>query len=455
MWNYNLGLLSLFLFLIVPVHGQRVENGKRNGALINRLETSAKENLIDKWYPLVLDNEDGGYYSDITYDFKVGENQDKMIVTQARHLWATTKAAELYPEDSARYLSYATHGFQFLRDKMWDNEHGGFYNLVTKGGKAILKRGTEKTAYGNSFAIYGLAEYYRASGNEAALNLAKKTFKWLESHSHDTQYKGYYQSLELDGTPIQRTSELPSTSDIGYKDQNSSIHLLESFTTLYEIWPDELLANRIKELLYLIRDTIVTEKGYMNLFFTKDWKPVSFKNTSKENIVQHYYLDHVSFGHDVETAYLMLEASHVLGLKDEDITLQRGKKMVDHALRNGWDEKLGGFYDGGYYYLGEDNITIVNSDKNWWAQAEGLNSLLIMDRYFPDDTMNYRSHFEKLWNYTERYLMDPVFGGWYEWGIDERPESENQLKGHIWKASYHNFRALRNVISQLQPDKER
>jgi len=442
--------MCLFFLVISSGYSQTLATNKNDTALINRLEISAKENLIDKWYPLAIDKEDGGYYSDITYNFKIGENQDKMIVTQARHIWATAKAAELYPEDSARYLSYAAHGFQFLRNKMWDKKQGGFYNLVTKEGEPILKRGTEKTTYGNSFAIYGLAEYYRASGNKEALDLAKKTFEWLEDHGHDPKYKGYYQSLELDGTPIERTNEFPSTSDIGYKDQNSSIHLLESFTTLYEVWPDELLAKRIKELLYLIRDTIVTDKGYMNLFFTKDWKPVSFKNTSKENITKHYYLDHVSFGHDVETAYLMLEASHVLGLKDEDITLQRGKKMVDHALKNGWDEKFGGFYDSGYYYQGKDEITIVNSDKNWWSQAEGLNSLLIMDIYFPNDRMDYRDHFNKLWDYTERYLMDPAFGGWYEWGIDERPESENQLKGHIWKASYHNFRALTNCINHLK-----
>src|SRR5690606_7613542 len=225
---------------------------------------------------------------------------------------------------------------------MWDNENGGFYDLVSKEGIPIQSQNPQKSAYGNAFAIYGLAAYYKASGNKKALELAKKTFHWLEEHSHDKVNKGYFQSLELDGTPIKRDDSFLSTSEIGYKDQNSSIHLLEAFTELYHSWPDELLKQRLEELLVLIRDTIVNEDHYMNLFFTEDWTPLSFKGASKENIAKHYYLDHVSFGHDVETAYLLLEASEALEREDHEYTLEVGKAMVDHSLENGWDNNLGG-----------------------------------------------------------------------------------------------------------------
>src|SRR5690606_18777477 len=122
---------------------------------------------------------------------------------------------------------------------------------------------------------------------------------------------------------------------------------------------------------------------------------------SREDIKKHYYLDHVSFGHDVETAYLMLEASEALGIENDTITLQKGKKMVDHALNHGWDDELGGFYDGGYYFKGDKNLTIVKSDKNWWSQAEGLNTLLLMSDYYPDDPLAYRKHFDTLWEYIQ------------------------------------------------------
>lgn len=437
-----------FLILLSTACATKKETSK-NDQLITELKHAAKEELLDKWYPLAVDNEDGGFYSEITYDFKVGQEQDKMIVTQARHIWANAIAAQTY-DDKEQYLNNARHGFEFLQKKMWDGKNGGFYNFVTKEGTPILDRGQVKTAYGNAFAIYGLAEYYHASKDEQALELAKKAFQWLEENAHDPEYEGYFNILSEENEVVERTAATPSTSDIGYKDQNSSIHLLEAFTTLYEVWPNELLKERLQELLLLIRDEITTKKGHMNLFFEQDWTPVSFKEQPRDEIKKHYYLDHVSFGHDVETAYLMLEASKTLGLQSDSLTLKKGKKMVDHALKNGWDEKEGGFYDGGYYFADASQIEIVNLKKNWWSQAEGLNSLLLMSRYFPEDEIDYRAHFDKLWDYTKTYLMDNRYGGWYEWGVDETPEAKNDPKGHIWKAAYHNFRALRNVIGQLQ-----
>ena len=420
---------------------------------ITDLEIAIGQNLLNKWYPLAIDDKHGGFYSDITKDFSIGERQDKMIVTQARHIWTTAKASELYAGNTA-FIKHAQHGFKFLRDHMWDKANGGFYNLVNRKGIPIINKEEPKTAYGNAFAIYALSAYYHASKDPEALDLAKSTFSWLEAGSYDKLNKGYFQSLNLDGSPVNRTDEYPSNSTIGYKDQNSSIHLLEAFTSLYEVWPDDILAKRLEELLIIIRDTITTEKGYMNLFFTEDWKPISFRDQSKAVIKEHYYLDHVSFGHDVETAYLLLEASHALGGQQHTITLKKGKKMVDHALANGWDEVVGGLYDGGYYYKGEGQISIVNDHKNWWTQAEGLNSLLLFSQYYPNDPIDYGTYFNKLWRYTNTYLIDDAHGGWYEWGIDKRPDSKEGLKGHIWKSTYHNFRSLVNCKHLLEKAQE-
>ena len=146
---------------------------KRNGtdSIIAQMKVAAKELLIDKSYPNNIDTTYGGYLSTFTYDFKPQGEQDKMIVTQARHIWSTAKAAQFYNDTS--YIAMARHGFYFLRDKMWDKEYGGFYNLVNRKGEP---KSTMKEAYGNSFAIYGLAAYYAASGDTAALELAKKGF---------------------------------------------------------------------------------------------------------------------------------------------------------------------------------------------------------------------------------------------------------------------------------------
>ncbi len=415
------------------------------------MKHSMQAELLDAWYPKDVDSVYGGFLSTFTYDFKPEGAQEKMIVTQARHVWSNARAAELYPQKTF-YKKSAQQGFYFLRDFFWDKRNGGFYTLLTRDGKWIPSGLGDKIAYGNAFGIYALAAYYRCSGDTAALGLAKQTFWWLEKHSHDPLHKGYFQHMQLDGKPVKRTAATPSLAETGYKDQNSSIHLLEAFTELYDVWPDALLATRLQEMLRLIRDTIVTERGNLVLFLQPDWTPVSFRDSSYGTILGHHNLDHVSFGHDVETAYLLLEASHALGIKNDDRTRTVSKKMIDHALRNGWDAAAGGFYDEGYYFKDSTGISIIRDSKNWWAQAEGLNTLLMMSDYYPADSLHYFDKFVQQWQYVKTYLIDHEHGDWYSGGLDKEPNQKKGTKGNIWKGTYHVLRAFVNCIERLQPD---
>jgi mannobiose 2-epimerase len=437
-------LSFLILLAVVPALFS-CQPGAPNTKLSDDIEHHLRTEVLDKWYPLAIDSVDGGFLSSFSYDFMPVGDQDKMIVTQSRHVWTNAKAAERYPE-VPHYAKGAQHGFLFLRDKFWDAENGGFFWLLDK--KGNVKGDSTKTAYGNAFGIYALAAYFRQSGDEEALALAKKAFHWLDSGAHDPVYKGYFQHLDRYGKPIARTTDTPSTSDLGYKDQNSSIHLLEAFAELYQVWPDELLRVRLEEMLQLIRDTIVTEQGHLTLFLYPDWSPVTFADSSNAVIEQHHQLDHVSFGHDVETAFLMLEASHVLGNKDDQKTLAVAKKMVDQALKLGWDQEKGGFYDEGYYF--KDGYRVTHRTKNWWAQAEGLNSLLLFHELYPDDPMDYYGKFLHLWEYTDTYLIDHEHGDWYSGGLDQQPEYKTANKGGIWKGIYHHYRSLDAVIKRLE-----
>ena len=443
-----------FLFMIIvliSLTGCEDKKPDTRHNIADAMERNLTLEVLGKWYPQSIDTLHGGFLSAFTYDFKPTDDQEKMIVTQARHTWTNAKASIRYP-DVDHYKTGARHGFKFLKEVMWDKTYGGFYTLVDRQGN--VKGDSSKTAYGNAFAIYALAAHYASSKDTMALALAKATFNWLEKGSHDPVMKGYYQHLQRNGMPIQRQSDTPSTADTGYKDQNSSIHILEALTELYQVWPDALVRERLNEMLLLIRDTIVTPKGYLTLFLQPDWKPISFADSSEDIIGKHHYLDHVSFGHDVETAYLMLEASHILGLHNDTTTLRIAKKMVDHALINGWDNEVGGFYDEGYYFKDKPGITITHDTKNWWAQAEGLNALLLMTDLFPDDNMHYYEKFEKLWKYTDTYLIDHTYGDWYAGGLDKQPEMKMALKGNIWKGIYHHYRSLDNCIQRLR-DKEK
>jgi cellobiose epimerase len=397
------------------------------------------------WYPLSIDTVNGGFYSDINYKWELEGIQDKMIVTQARHVWATANAVMFYQKDNV-LRNIGGHGLKFLRTTMWDQEFGGFYDLVNRQGEPIKEDGQIiKRAYGNAFAIYGLAAYYAASGDTVALQLAQKTFSWLERHSYDSLHGGYFQFMSRDGTPL-----LEGYRGVPPKDQNSTIHLLECFTELYKVWPDRTLQERLFSLLRIVRDTITTDKGYMVLFFNRDWSPISYRDSSSDVREKNYEFDHVSFGHDVETAYLMLEASEALGLKNDTTTLRIAKKMVDHALLKGWDRDRGGLYDGGYYFGRDDRASIVKNTKEWWSQVEALNSFLMMSDLFPNDDLNYYNKFYIQWDYCKKYVIDSEHGGWYWGGVDIVPQNKYSPKGSIWKGNYHTSRALINCIKRLK-----
>jgi cellobiose epimerase len=403
------------------------------------------DNEFKAWYPLSLDTTYGGFYSDINAQWELSGPQNKFIVTQARHVWSTASAGMFYQKDNT-FRNVARYGVRFLKNFMWDKECGGFYDLITRQGEPIKEQGSIiKKAYGNAFAIYGLAKYYRASGDTSALNLAQETFWWLEKQSYDPHYGGYFQFMTKDGIPFK-----DGYRNVPPKDQNSSIHLLECFTELYKVWPDSTLKVRLSSMLHLVRDVITTDKGYLTLFLKRNLTPVSYLDSTADVRRKNYEYDHVSFGHDVETAYLMLEASEALGLKNDTTTLMIAKKMVDHALHYGWDKNRGGLYDGGYYFSGDINPVIVRKTKEWWPQVEALNSFLMMSDFFPHDEQKYYDKFCIQWNYCKKYLIDREHGGWYWGGVDIDPNMKYAPKGSIWKGNYHTSRGLMNCIRRLK-----
>ncbi len=417
--------------------------------LADSIRQSLQTDLLDVWYPRVVDVEHGGYLSDFDENWEPVGPQDKFIVTQARHVWTLARAAEFLPERRGDYLTAAAQGVRFLREKMWDRERGGYESLVTRAGEP--RRGSDgftrgKTAYGNAFALYALAAYAAVSQDTAALEFATEAFAWIDDHMYDPEYGGYFQFVDRDGTP--RRDGLEGTPP---KDQNSSIHLLEAFTELYDLWPDPVLRNRLEELLVLVRDTMTQNAAYLALFFERDWTPISHRDSSESFIRTNLGRDHVSFGHDVETAYLMLEATRALGL-DSTPTLIVGKRMVDHALDHGWDDEVGGFFDGGYYFDADGPPEIVSDSKAWWSQAEGMNTMLVMARLFPDDDRDYFGRFETMWSYVQQYLIDHERGGWYLGGLDRDPELVTAPKAGIWKGAYHDGRALMNVARMLEDE---
>ncbi|MDF1575405.1 MAG: sulfatase-like hydrolase/transferase [Bacteroidales bacterium] len=427
-------------------------NDQTAAVLADEMKESLFLYILNPWYPRNIDTVSGGYISAFNHDWSLSEDsQMKALVQQARHLWTTAHVAENYP-DSTRYLEYAAHGFSFLQETMWDKESGGFHAYCNRDGTGIPERIHEKRIYGQAFAVYALAQYYRVSQDPDALVLAKKAFQWMEDHAHDPLHGGYYEFLWRNGTPMTGQDSLRvtlgDTPGIGLKDYNSSIHIMEAFTELYRIWPDALVRTRLEEMFLLIRDTFTHPDGYLQLYFYPDWTLVPEEEMEKRSPDNHWYTRHFTYGHDVESAFLLLETAHALGLEEDEKTHRIAKKLVDHSLESGWDREAGGFFDAGRELDGK--ITIINRNKSWWGLVEGMNALLLMHRLYPDDPADYGQKFLKSWEHIDAWLIDKEHGGWYNAALDTSPESAMQGKSHIWKTTYHNTRGMLSCIHMLR-----
>jgi len=426
-----------------------------NSEILEEIENSLNQDIFNAWYPISVDTVHGGFLSDFSSDWQDIGPHHKMLVSQSRHIWATSMYNRVF--NTNKYEVFSKHGFEFLTKHMWDSVFGGFYMLTDRSGQAVDSMYTsEKRAYGTAFAIYALASYYLQSGNEDALMWAKKAFYWLDQHSRDSVHQGYFDMMTREGKWMYTTdfvSETDNMPRVAWKDYNSTIHILEALSELYKVWPDSVLKLRLEELLYVVRDKFVSDKGSLVLHFTREWEPVSFKDSSKEVRHANHYFDHLSYGHDVETAYLLLEASHVLGVENDSITMNVAKKMVDNSIDNAWDSQNGGLFYAGYFIGDSDSIELVDSSKSWWVQSEALNTFLLMAELYPQES-RYRTLFEQQWDYIKKYQIDSVYKGWYQDGLDQNPENKEMPKASIWKVNYHNGRALMNCIQMLKGESE-
>ena len=390
------------------------------------------------FFPATVDREQGGFRHALPAQWATmsPEARQKLCVYQARMTWTAAEVAKRRPDLREQYLSYAQHGFAFLRDKMWDAEQGGFFWAVQDDGKPDAKM-TDKHLYGNAFGMYACANVYEVTKDPAALDLAVKAFRWLEEHGHDARNGGYYEDFTRNGEVVLEAGKSwdpQNPNDIlgypyGYKSMNAHIHLMEALTVLVPLRPDDVqMRRRLDEVHLLVRDKMAVRPGCLNLLFTPDWKSPPMSD---------------SFGHDIETAYLIDEADIVRHGAPNSKTRMVSKMLVDHSLQVGWDAEAGALnYEG--FAFGEAH----NKTKSWWAQAESLNALLLMHEKYGKEDSKYWKAFVQQWRWIQTKQIDAKTGGWYyDIGADgkvKRPE----LIGP-WKAAYHTSRAMLNVSDRL------
>jgi mannobiose 2-epimerase len=397
-------------------------------ALADEMDVYLWEHVLRPRFPRCIDQERGGYHVNYARDWSLLEDEGRFVVYEARVMWTAAEVARRRPDSRAEYLPYARHGLRALADQVWDREHGGFHTFLDPSGQPVRTgRFRNRPVYAQAFVIYGLAAVHAATGDDEPLELARHAWRWIEEHYRDDLGPGYCSAVQPDGRPLPaREHEAPEELDsidgpATHRTMNDHIHLLEAYAELLRSWPDAELRGHTEELLRFVRDRLFVEPGCLHLALRPDGRVVPTP---------------VSFGHDVETAFLLLEAEEALGREPEPATARAARMLVDHALARGFDQASGQLFEYGSAYGPP-----VDRSIEWWAQFEAVNAFLLMHQLYGQGTDRYWTAFAMAWAVCRDTLTDRQYPGVFP-GIDSGGEVLRDAKSHLWFASYHTARTL-------------
>lgn len=404
------------------------------------LET-VTENILPFWLKM-QDKENGGFYGQMKGDGTLVKEANKGGILNARILWSFSAAYRVL--GNPEYLEAATRAKDYILAHFIDPEYGGIYwELDCKGNPVD----TKKQFYAIGFAIYGLSEYVRATGDEESLNVCMALYDAIEEHSLDREYNGYIEACTREWGEIadMRLSEL----DANYpKSQNTHLHIIEPYTNLYRCFKElaeqdvvkisdekkaflrewqEKVEKSLRNLISIFCDKILNPETYhLDLFFENDW-------TRGAGWLE-------SYGHDIECSWLMHEAALVLGDKDVLAKVEPIVQKVSKASEKGLNP------DGSMTHEANLDTGYVDADRHWWVQAETVVGFYNIYQYFNDESALQKAL--HCWQYIKDNLIDHELGEWY-WSRDPQ-RNINRKDDHagFWKCPYHNSRMCLELIER-------
>jgi mannobiose 2-epimerase len=386
---------------------------QRGKSLAQALDRELRENILPFWYQ-TMDHRRGGFAGLVTFDGKPDMKAPKGLVMHSRHLWASSRAwsDRRNPLD----LAAARHAYAYLTGKLQDRLGRGFWWTVDVRGNPETEN---KVLYGQAFAVYGLAQYYRSTGEAAALDLALEVFGLLESVGRDREFGGYYEAVDRHW----KAPLVQALSDVDIpcsKSMNTNLHILEAYTALYLATGQAKVAEALESLLGVFEKHILVTPAHLGLYFDRDWKNLT---------------GHVSYGHDVEASWLMAEAAEAIGSHRTEVCLAIARKSLTILRENGGSMPEG-IHNGR-----------LDTTRTWWVQAEALVGMVNAWELSGDEA--FLTAAESLWAYIDRFVVDRARGDWH-WAVDAqgRPDT-TRPKGGLWKTSYHNGRSCMEIIARM------
>lgn len=374
--------------------------------------------IIPFWQNL-KDETFGGYYGYMDYNLKLEPSYEKGCILNSRILWFFSQAYLLLNEKTL--LDNARHAYRFLKNHCLDQEYGGVFWSVTYDGK--IQDDTKHT-YNQAFAIYALSSYYEASGDKEALTLAENLFELIEEKCKD-EY-GYLEAFNRQFLP-QENDKLSENGIIAEKTMNTLLHMLEAYTELYRVSHKPDVAKQIRFILDIVADKVYNPNlGRQEVFFDQYWNSL---------------IDLYSYGHDIETSWLVDRALEVL---DEDVYTQKLAPITAQIAKNIYDRA---YHDHSLWNEAENGV--VDTTRVWWVQAETV--VGFWNAYEKNPVHEeYKEAAVAVWQYIREYLIDKREGSEWFWGLDKNRKPLEKPIVEPWKCPYHNGRMCIEIIRRLQ-----
>lgn len=376
-------------------------------------------NILPYWIDKMIDPR-GGFYGRRDGFDRLDEDAPKGAILNGRLLWSFASAYRTTGRQE--YLDIATRAKDYILKHFVDHEYGGVYWSLNVDGTPL---DTKKQFYAIGFVIYGLSEYVRATGDKEALDCAISLFHDIETHSRDRVNGGYLEACTREWGKID-DMRLSDKDENMAKTMNTHLHIIEPYTNLYRVWRDESLREAIVHLMGLFLDVMEDKAtGHLGLFFDEEW---------------HRHDRNVSYGHDIEASWLLLETAQELGdpaLLEK--TLVHTRRIAEAALEGRCDDASM------VYELHGDGH--LDDDRHWWVQAEDVIGLVYLHKFHGvvgalDKAMN-------SWRYIRDNIVDREGGEWH-WSRSAGGDvNRNDDKAGFWKCPYHNSRMCTEVIRVL------
>ena len=383
-----------------------------------------ENNILPFWAERMADNVRGGFFGRMSGDGKLDTEAPRGAILNARILWSFAAAYRVLGNPT--YLEQATRARDYFLEHFVDKEFGGVYWSVTANGTPL---DTKKQTYAIGFAIYGLSEYARATGDKASLEAAVRLYHDLERYAFDSQNGGYHEALTREWTPMgdMRLSDKDENCD---KTMNTHLHIIEPYTNLYRVWRSAKLRMQIVGLVDVFCNSLLNQHTkHLDLFFDTTWN-------GRRNIE--------SFGHDIEASWLLAETADVLG----DAALSKKLAPVIADIARAAEEGINA--DGSMNTERRKDEGRTTAQRDWWVQCECvIGEINMAQRTCCNESDGHFKRARRCFDYIVNNLVDNALGEWY-WSVSAEgaPNMRDDHAG-FWKCPYHNTRMCLEIMERL------